>query len=62
LCTFHSPMHQVEARLAVLELIGQQLRNVFEADLDEPTAGPIAETLRRIAEREQAQRPVVPDD
>jgi hypothetical protein len=55
LSTFHNPMHPVDAKSAIRELIGHQLRKMFAADLDPPADGPIADCLNRIAEQDSAQ-------
>ncbi|HLN07690.1 MAG TPA: hypothetical protein VK281_01795 [Xanthobacteraceae bacterium] len=47
LLVFRVPRHD-DARSAVRELIGEQLRNVFAADLAQPLTGALAESLRRI--------------
>ena len=55
LYTFRTPIHPVDVQPAVLEHLGRQLRNVFPTDLAPPTAGPIADCLHRLAERESAE-------
>jgi hypothetical protein len=60
LCTFHNPMHPVDAQSAIRDLIGHQLRKVFAADLDAPADGPIADCLNRIAEQDGAESPHQP--
>lgn len=53
---FQSAQESADIRAAVIKRIGQQLRLVFDAELEASPSGRLAECLKRIEEREEFSR------